>query len=414
MKKLKLQQLVMLSLIAWASVFFSCKTEPIEPTPTPDPVEPSEPQLPIIPNGFYVFGTNTVATEAGSDASKLDLAVMDPGKGSMVESIAGVYGKFIHIGAQGSIQFTFVESGIRNAYGVDGTASVDSAEAIGGSVKELVLNGSLIKDGQAIEVAEEGLYYLYADMNKLKFVLMPVKANIIGDATEQEWTGGTVLNLVSSDTSVTVFELTELPLVGASGYRYRFNDGWHVLNEDPEITLSSLGVASYADAWSSGTNDLGYFLENCAHKESGVFTIQLKYDAATQTWSETKTKTGELLTDYSDTEFGWFGNAYYVNDTTPGAWTDIDLVQRPIRDGNLYTWSWNLELIEDKSFVLRENVQNGIFITYGSVNKVGAAFDNRFIRKESGQDNYYVAQGGTYTVTLTINAEDEGRTIRIE
>ena len=89
-------------------------------------------------------------------------------------------------------------------------------------------------------------------------------------------------------------------------------------------------------------------------------------------------------------------------------------MQRPIRDGNLYTWSWNLELIEDKSFVLRENVQNGIFITYGSVNKVGAAFDNRFIRKESGQDNYYVAQGGTYTVTLTINAEDEGRTIRIE
>ena len=36
------------------------------------------------------------------------------------------------------------------------------------------------------------------------------------------------------------------------------------------------------------------------------------------------------------------------------------------------------------------------------------------IIKENGQDNYFVAKGGNYKITFTINAEDEGRILTID
>src|SRR5690606_9708727 len=127
-----------------------------------------------------------------------------------------------------------------------------------------------------------------------------------------------------------------------------------------------------------------------------------------------KTKTGDLLQDYTDKEFGWFGNAYYADGTTEGAWDAIHLIKLPRKEDNLYHWEWELDLIEGRSFVLRENAEGGAWITYGGAGKVGKAFDDMLIIKEDGQDNYFVAKGGTYLVTFTINAEDEGRLLTIE
>jgi hypothetical protein len=270
-----------------------------------------------------------------------------------------------------------------------------------------------VDKGPAIKVTNAGLYYLYVDINTETFVLMEVKANIIGDATESQWSAGTVLSLKSSDSLKTVFERTELPLKGASGYRYRFNDGWHVHEDAQIVTLSSMGVPSYAEAWDSGINNIGFYLDNAPHKESGIWTVTLTYDAKTATWTEVKTKTGNLLIDYSDSRFGWFGNAYYVSGTIEGAWDAIHHIQLPVQDTNLYNWVWDLELIQGRSFVLREEGGSGAWITYGGAAKIGEAFDDGSIIKENGQDNYFVAVGGNYRITFTINAEDEGRILTI-
>jgi hypothetical protein len=364
-------------------------------------------------NGLYVFGTNTVATAPGNAASKVNLAVLDPNRGAMVANLPGVFGKFIHIGANSTIQLAYKQDAVEKVYGADNGGSIDSAIVTGGSINDVVINGTLIDDGDPIKVAKAGLYYLYADINTEKFVLMEVKANMIGDATELQWTAGTLLPLKSSDTVSTVFELTGLPLVGASGYKYRFNDGWHVHEDAQIVTVSSLGVVSYGAAWDSGINDLGFYLDNAPHKETGIFTITLTYDAATGVWTEVKTKTGELLQDYSDNEFGWFGNAYYVEGTTEGAWDAIHHIILPVKDGNLYNWEWNLELIQGRSFVLRENGGGNAWITYGGAAKLGTSFDDGSIVKEENQDNYFVAVGGNYKITFTINAEDEGRILTI-
>ncbi len=390
-------------------VLVACKTEP---NPQPEPIE-------LLPNldGLYVTGTSTIASDIGAPEAKVNRAVLDPGKGAQVDNMEGVFGKFMHIGANSTITLTFVEDSVGTTYGANGGGSLDSAIVAGGSVNDLVINGELVADGDPIEVTNEGLYYLFVNMNEKKFILMEVKANIIGDATELQWAAGTPIPLKSSDVDKTVFEATNVPLVGASGYRYRFNDGWHVFEGNAVVTLSSLGVPDYGEAWNSGVNELGYFLDNAPQKESGMFTITLTYDAATGEWSEEKTKTGDLAVDYSTAKFGWFGNAYYADTTnnTEGAWDAIHHSITPVQvDDSLYNWTWELELIQDRSFVIREDADGGTWITYGGANKVGTAFTDDLIIKEDGQDNYFVVQGGRYLVTFTINTNDEGRTLTIE
>jgi hypothetical protein len=401
-----LQNLLLFSALMLSLLMFSCK-EDLPPDPDPNPNTTLD--------GLFVYGTNTVATEAGSPASKVELAVLDPGKGAMVDDVPGIYGKFLHIGANGSLQLTFAEDQVATQYGTSGGGSLDSATSVGGSVNDLVIHGSLVENADPIQVTNEGLYYLYVDMNRKKFILMEVKANIIGDATDLQWDAGTPLALKSSDTLQTVFEATGINLVGASGYRYRFNDGWHVFDDDQIVTLSSLGVPDYAAAWSTGINEIGYYLDNAPQKESGIFTITLTYDAKTATWSETKTKTGDPLRDYSNVKFGLFGNAYYVMDSVEGAWDAIHHSKLPTQDNtNAYTWTWTQELIQNRSFVLREDATDGVWITYSETQRTGSAFTDDSIIQEAGQDNFFVVTGGTYTITFTINANDGSRELRIE
>jgi hypothetical protein len=402
MKKQLFRSLWLLSFAILSVLFVACDKEDDDP-------------IVLVPNlnGLYVFGTNTVATAPGNAASKVNLAVLDPGKGLQVPSIAGVFGKFIHIGANSTIQLAYKQDATEKVYGADNGGSIDSAIVTGGKINDVVIHGTLKDGGAPIKVAKAGLYYLYADVNTETFVLMEVKANMIGDATELDWSAGTLLPLKSSDTTSTVFEATGVPLVGASGYRYRFNDGWHVHEDATTVTLSSMGVLSYGAAWDSGINDIGFFLDNAPHKETGIFTLTLTYDAKTGVWSEVKTKIGELLVDYSDARYGWHGNAYYVEGTTPGAWEQvIHHSKTPTKVGNLYNWEWNLELIQGKSFVLRED-GGPAWITYGGAAKLGSAFENGQIIKEATADNYYVEVGGNYKITFTINAEDEGRILTI-
>jgi len=404
MKKNRFNLLWLLSFSLLVTLFVACDKDD-----DPNPID-------LVPNlnGLYVYGTNTVATTPGNSASKMNLAVLDHKQGAMKSSQAGVFGKFIHINAGGTLQLAYRNGDIAKIYGCDGGGALDSAITVGGQINDKVLHGTLTNEGDPIVVANAGLYYLYVDVNTETFILMQVKANMIGDATENQWNAGTALPLKSSDTLTTVFEGTGIPLVGASGYRYRFNDGWHVYKGDSIVTLSSLGVLSYGAAWDSGINDLGLLIDNIPQKESGIFTITLTFDFKTQLWTEVKTKTGELQVNHSADKFGWFGNAYYVNGTVEGAWDAIHHIQTPTKDGDLYNWVWNLELIEGRSFVLRQDGGAGAWITYGGAAKQGASFDDQSIIKENGQDNYYVAKGGNYKITFTINAVDEGRILTID
>lgn len=398
----------MLMLLIVPLYFFSCSDD-----------EPSGPKV-LLPKleGFYVYGTNTVASEPSEPNARMTLALLDEDKEPNIASKAGVYSKIMYIGANSTINFANVDAtGKGTVYGSENGGSEDNGLDIENvPVDDIVVNGKLKPDAAAIKVTAEGLYYVFVDLNEGDFVCMPIKPAIIGPATSTGWLGNTPLPLKSLTKEKAVFEAS-IPLKGADGYRYMLNaGGWHAYERVGEVTtLTSLGVPDYQVAWDTGINDVNLHLPNMPNKESGIYTVTLTFNflPTAGDWDEVKTRTGDLLIDYSNYSFGWFGNAYYVEGTTEGAWDAIHHVKLPVKDGNLYNWVWEMELIEGGAFVLRQEGGDA-WITYGGAAKIGSAFDNGDIIKEEGQDNYYVAKGGTYTVTFTINAEDDGRILTIE
>jgi hypothetical protein len=388
-------------------------SDPKDPPPPPPKLE-----------GFYVFGTNTIATLATDPEARMALALLDPSKAPNITDKDGVYGKYMYIGANSTISFIEVDAdGNATEFGADNGGTVTLGTDVGNvPINDMVIHGSLEEDGDAIEVAEEGLYYTFVDANEDMFVIVPIKAQMIGDATELMWDAGTELPMISSTKEKTVFEGTDIGLKGATGYRYRINDGWHAFEGPGQVTLSSLGVESYGEAWDSGINDVGFYLDNIPHKENGVFTVRLEYDAANDEWTETKTKTGELLIDYSDKEMSIFGNAYTLPGGAEGNWgsgTDGYGLHVPTKAGNVYTWSWNdVVLIQDREFIfLEDGAWGGVQIDFPGATNGGAAITGGDIvdatTKEKEFHNYYVVEGGTYDITLAIDAAANTRTVTI-
>lgn len=250
MKKLFFTQVLLLLVVAMALIT-SCKDDEV--------VGPGT-QPPLVPNleGFYVHGTNTIAEDALDENARMSRAVLDPGQGAEVENMEGVYGKFMYIGANSTIQFTEVEGEEATVYGAAGGGTREQGSEVGNvEIDDEVIHGTLEADGPAIEVSEEGLYYLFVNTTDDIFVLSRVEPQMIGDATPGQWAEGTDIPQQSVSVEGAVYEVTGLPLSGESGYRYRFNKGWHTYASPNIVTLSSLGVEDYGTAWDTGVNDLG-------------------------------------------------------------------------------------------------------------------------------------------------------------
>lgn len=411
MKKLFSYRLMLLiaALLVMPLVFFSCDDENSEDPPPPPPNQ----------DGVYVFGTNTIATLATDEDARMNLAALDVKQGAKVEEMDGVYGKYMYIGANSTISFMEVSNKVATTYGAASGGATKLGTEIGNvPINDDVVHGDLLKDGPAIKIAEEGLYYTYLNMNSKLFLIVPVKAQIIGDATKLQWGAGTSLNTKSVSKDGAVFESENLELYGEHGYRYRINDGWHVYQDPNIVTLSSLGVEElWPDAWAKDHNDLGFFLENAPHKETGVFTVTLSFDASTGEWTETKTKTGNILADYSDTSIGLFGNAYYLPSGAEGDWGDPYQVKTPTKSGNVYTWLWeDVNLIVDREFVILKNGNwdGGMHILWNAgTSRTGSAFTNNEITNTGENENFHVSTGGTYDITLVIDAAADTKTLTI-
>ena len=405
MKSNYLNRILLAALVLTTSIFMSCGED-----------EPTEPEV-LVPkvDGAYVFGSNTIAATALEPNAKMSLATLNPAKSGGAENVDGYYGKLMYIGANSTIQISYVEGEEATTYGVEGAASVTNGlELDFTDIDADIIHGTLVADGDPITITDEGLYKLFVDISTESFRMMKVGINVIGDATPGQWTESTAIPMKSATAEGATFEATDLGLFGAAGYKIRFNQGYELYNDGVIATIDYLGVADYQAAWDAGENDLVYMDVNLPNIETGLFTYTLAFNAGTGEWDETKEKTGTLENDYSAVEIGWFGNAYKIDGAEPtGQWETVHMVKTPERDGNLYNWKWTVELIADRAFVLRDP-DGTIWITYGGAGKVGSAFDDELIIQEDGQDNYWVQTAGTYDVTFTINSEDDGRTLTIE
>ncbi len=410
MKKLFILQLLLL-LVATPLIFTSCDD---------DNEEPKE-LLPKL-DGFYIYGTNTVAASAVEPAARMALAILDHEKAPNVEDQPGVYGKFLFIGANSKIKFAEVKSEVGTVYGAQNGGTVSNGLDVGNvPIDDNVIHGTLTENGPEIEVAEAGLYYAFANVNTGFFVLVRVEANLIGDATPGMWDNSTAIPQKSSSLDSTVFEIKNLVLKGESGYRYRINKGWHAYQE-PEVlvTLSSIGVPDYQVAWDTRVNDIGFYLPNIPNHDTGYFTLKLKYIAATNEWVETKVKTGNVLIDYSNHNMAIIGDAT-ENGSFNGNGTGGFGAHKPVKAGNVYTWTWNdVPMLDEKEFIfLQDATWGGLQIDYLGAAISGTAItgtkiiDATTAPVNGPHHNFHVLEAGTYDVTVEINAETNARTITI-
>lgn len=404
MKKLMLTQLM---LLLFASVFFlSCGGDDDGPTIL----------LPKL-DGLFVFGENALAETPTEPNATMSAAKLDPTKGPDIKE--GVYGKYMYIGANGKIQFAEVISEVGKIYGSSDASIVNGADE-GFSVNDDVITGTLVEGAAAIAVADEGLYYVFADMNSKSFVITKVKGQMIGDAlVPLGWDEGTLLPLKSTSKEKTVFEGTNIQMKTGGGYKYRFNDGWHSYTDAEISTFSFLGVVSYGDAWAAQLADVGFFTDNIPSFHAGYYTVNLTYTESTTggqgEWKETLTKTGEVLVDYSNRDVGFFGNAFFVSEGVEGAWGDQGGVKKPTKAGNVYTWTWdNFQLIQDREFVIRQNgTWDGIQGVYNaSTTRTGTAFDTQVTKAVEGA-NFFVKVGGVYDISFSIDASSGVQTLTI-
>lgn len=410
---MKKQNLFYLFTLALASlVMLSCNKDD-----EPDPIDLT-PKL----DGLYVFGTNTIAESSLEPAAKMARALMNPDKTGDEENVEGIYGKLMYVGAGGSLEFVEVTDSLAVSYGTETGGYVESGLDVDFTdIDADIIHDTLIVDGMAVEIDEEGLYYVYVDMNTLEIRIMKVEAQIIGDATELQWTAGTPLPQVHASVDSAVFEATDLPLVGASGYRLRFGNGWELYNDGSKATYTHLGVEDYGTAWDTRQYDVGYFKDNIPNHDDGLFTLRLKFDPSTGEWKETKIRTASLPKDYSATQLGLFGNAYVTAPNDTADWVEVEDalgLKTPAVDGNVYTWSWEaVELIQDREFIFLENGAWGnLLLDYtgfdsveGAAASAGDIVDATTVGGE--YHNFYVVTEGAYDIELVIDVGADSKTV---
>jgi hypothetical protein len=355
-------------------------------------------------DGFYVYGTNTIAESATEPMAKMTLAPLDATKAPGIATKDGVFSKIMYIGANSTIKFAKVENEVATTFGaVDGGIVANGEDLDFVEISGSVIHGELVESEEEIKITNEGLYNVFVESNSGTFVIAPVEANVIGDATPEGWTNGTMITQKSASKDSTVFEST-IVMKGAAGYKYRLHDGWGLYLEADEITSqTSLGVDDYGLAWDTGKNEPLIFTEkNMPNKEGGRTIMKLKFTAATNEWKETKETT------YTGVSVGILGDA-------AGNWDTAFGLKEPTKSGKVYTWTWNdTNLNENGQFVILENgTWGGLAVVFPSVANAGDAFTSNKIIKAADSDNFHVVTGGVYDIKLEVNAATNARTLTI-
>lgn len=412
MKKSNIIKLLLL-LVAPA-LFFACGKDDGPTTPPPPPINL---------NGFFVYGTNTVADDVEDEQARMPLATLNPGKSSDKTSEPGYFGRYMHIGANSTISFARYKGTEGTIYGAAGGGATEVASVVGNSdIADPMIHGTLEADAAPIAIAEAGLYYVFADTTAKTFRVIKLNPNLIGGATPNGWDAGTSIPLKSSDVNTTVFEATNVSMKGADGYKIRFNNGYEIFNNGAIATINYLGVEDYAAAWDAGPGkfDLIYKDINIPNHEGGVYTITLTLDHKTGKWTEVKTKTGELAVDYSAVKMAIIGNAF-----EGGSWNGDGTgglnIHTPTKTGNVFKWSWNnVALIQDMEFIFLEEATWGkTLIAYPGAAVQGKAFTDKLItnaKVDEGKpdENFYVKVGGNYNVSLEFDGVTGDKTVTID
>lgn len=203
--------------------------------------------------------------------------------------------------------------------------------------------GNLTNPGANVSVAEEGLYYITANLVEMTYSLLKMNFGIIGDATPGGWDGQTAL---AYEADLNVLKGTFAMTVGE--FKFRANDSW-----------------SYNYGSDEADGNLRFDGSNIPVEVEGDYAITLDLS------------TPHAFT-YSANRWGIIGNA------TPGGW-DADTFMSWDAEAEVFTVTADLVAGEVK---FRANAD-------WAVN-----FGGDWPALTPGGDNMVIADAGNYTLTL--------------
>lgn len=412
---IKYSHLTFYCLLLLSLSLLSCNRDKPNPIPIGDIPEA---------DGYYIYGSNTIAVKATDPEARMTEALLDPSKSGGNTEKEGVLGRLIYVGANSTLTIAQVDGDTYTVYGLPNGGELKPGFDISSTnIRSDMIQGTLMADEEAIMISNEGLYYVFILEERNEIRILQLQPEIIGEATAEVESTGIQIPLKSINADSAVYEISELQLAGSSGYNYRFARGWELYNGPLTVTFTYLGVESYEVSRGLGYNDIGYYNEECAQVVDGKYTLRLSYHMKTGSWTETKIFTGELPVDYSSLTMSIFGNAYLIAPGDTANWrsgTDAYEAKTPSKDGNIYTWSWtSVNLIQGRQFIFLENGEwGGLELNYASASIVGgqAVEEGKIVDSATlGSDlnDFYVQSKGTYDLKLIIDSDSKSTTVLI-
>jgi len=273
-------------LLAALFLFVSCKKDDDDNGDTP-----------LVEDGIYLSGTAT-----GYDG--LDLkAAMEPGREEGAEFATllrtGMYEKFIYLVA-GELNIVEKAGATETKYGwATGTKGTKTLDGTNDQINGDVDTGMYVENGEAFTIASNGFYHVIMDETTETVYIAEVTSwGIIGDATDEGWSGEFDMTEVTLSATEGEWQLTELTLRESGGFKFRYNDGWKITTPD-YIIFSNIGKAESSSDFIMGGGTFPYPTEG-----EGAYTVGLNW-TPTDGFSYTTTRTGDVepLPEYPDSLF---------------------------------------------------------------------------------------------------------------
>ena len=259
MKRIKF---LFLGLMTLSLVLVGCKKDDDN---APKPVT-------VVEDGIYLLGSSVASADIAVE-SRMQPGVYE-GEGFKATERKGMYQHVLFISQAGSFNIVEVKGSERITYGADIAVDPKTPWAFSGNV---------VQEGNAISVNDDGLYFVYLDLqadSKKIFVLKANDISIIGDGV-----GGTDISLTKKGAFSKTngeWEATNVTFKKA-WWKFRMNSNW-------TYTIAE-GISAFTNLGGTPEN-LSPGGDNLPDLAAAKYTVNLKYEYG-KGFKVTTTKTGE-------------------------------------------------------------------------------------------------------------------------
>lgn len=386
----------MCAVASFGMLFTSCEKEKNTPIETGD----------LLTSGAYVVGDAT--GYADLQATGVVATGMAQGLNEVKgEAREGMYEKYIVLEANKDFQIVFKEGQTYTYYG----ANLEAAKLATDGQELDGWKGALMQDAK-MKVNATGFYHIILDFNKdellngtggAQIVVAPVEWGIAGSMNSWGFTAADQQPQVQAKQNEITWTWTDAELPANTEFKFKHSAVWKIFLDDAQQVSANTNLGT-----GMVPNGANMVVEN-----GGLYKIVLTFKMAkgdiAASYSYTMEKTGDVqVKDYSDVVLCVVGDAVAeqagaeadaAGDAGGWGWGNRFSMGKPAKSGNVYTWTATMNLLAAGGCKVRSyNTTDELYVEAGM---------------EGGSDNITVPADGVYTVTFTLDAATNAKTVTL-